>query len=251
MGNAIYKGKIMQNKIIKLITIIGINCIAINAHASAAGFYMGLMLGPATSSASNQNVQTIATTTATPPKSSLGPIVIAKPETKQFGTRIFMGYQLNKYVGFEGGLDYFNGIAYKETLPPNTSATTFSVASSLQERFRGFDFVVKGIMPFGDYFDVYAKAGPMLVYQSISGGLNGSPSISSTGTVIAPKSKHTTQVRTTFTIGGSYYWNQNWVTDVSYTRILVGSVVNNISFLALGISYHFVDKYCGQFLCDD
>ena len=31
----------------------------------------------------------------------------------------------------------------------------------------------------------------------------------------------------------------------------MGGFINSFSFIALGLSYHFVDKYCGQFLCDD
>jgi len=32
---------------------------------------------------------------------------------------------------------------------------------------------------------------------------------------------------------------------------MAGGQVGNLTMYALGISYHFVDKYCGQFLCDD
>ena len=65
-------------------------------------------------------------------------------------------------------------------------------------------------------------------------------------------SKHginTTKLRLTYGIGASVTLEQNWVIDVSASRITSGSGLQNADLLAVGFSYHFVDKYCGQFLC--
>lgn len=258
-----------MRRIVKL-ALVCLSCAAMNAFAVAPGFYMGFMLGPATNNGTPQNVITIqTTTTAVPPPQNqvvteiAGPTLAAKPQTKQFGTRFFLGYQMSKYVGFEMGLDYFNGIRYKVNLPPNTATVTYSTATNMQIRFRGFDLVVKGIMPLGNYFDVFGKIGPAFLYQSTSGALNGQPVFGTAlvtvngvpktiNTVTAiPKGKYTSKVRPTITIGASYDVSQNWVADISLNTIMVGDSVKNVSFLALGLSYHFVDKYCGQFLCDD
>ena len=40
------------------------------------------------------------------------------------------------------------------------------------------------------------------------------------------------------------------VVDVSFNRVMAGGIAKNVDFYALGLSYHFVDVYCGQFLCN-
>jgi hypothetical protein len=50
-------------------------------------------------------------------------------------------------------------------------------------------------------------------------------------------------------IGVSYDLSQNWVADFSGTRVTKGSGILSADFFSLGISYHVVDEYCGQFLC--
>jgi hypothetical protein len=55
----------------------------------------------------------------------------------------------------------------------------------------------------------------------------------------------------TFTIGAGYDFTQNWVMDFSAMTLLVGGNIKSVTMYALGLSYHFVDRYCGQFLCDD
>lgn len=210
--------------ITSLITIIAAS-FALNTQAVGPGFYMGLMMGPATNDGGTQQAQTGPFTT-TP----------ATPKSNQFGSRVFMGYQMNNYFAFEGGLNYFTGIKY-DTKNVNT-------CSSVQARIRSFDVLGKGIFPFGEAFDVYGKAGVALVYQTLSGALN--PMFGSQ----CGKTTYSTKFRPAASIGASYAFNQNWVIDISWNRTMVGSVVKNVDFFGVGLSYHFVDKYCGQFLCD-
>lgn len=197
----------------------------INAYAVAPGFYMGLMIGPATNDGKTQLIHT-----TTPPKP--GFVVPANPRSGQFGTHIVIGNQLNKYVAFEGGLTLYSNIHYVAKTPSGSPGAT--------ARVRTFDVMVKGIFPFGQYFDVFGKAGVAPTYVTTSGALNGNG-----------KGLYQTKVSPIISIGGSYTLNQNWVLDLSWTRTMVGSVVGNVDFYALGASYHFVDRYCGQFLCDD
>jgi opacity protein-like surface antigen len=215
----------MYRRILKQIVVFTAGCFAINTYAVAPGFYMGLMLGPATNNSGNQQAQTTFNTTT-----------LATPKSNQFGTRAYMGYQLNHYAAFEGGIDYFTGVKYDTKNVPT--------CSSVQARVRGFDIVGKGSLPVYS-FDIYGKAGVAFIYQTYSGALN--PDTNNA----CGDSTHQTKFSPTVSIGGSYAFNQNWVTDISWNRIQVGGVIKSVDFFGLGISYHFVDKYCGQFLCED
>lgn len=201
--------------------------VILNAYAIGPGLYLGLKLGPATNTGSEVQVQV----QGPPPGTTLG-----TPRSQQFGSSLFAGYMINPYVGFEGGLDYFNGIQY-DTKGVDT-------CSSSQARIRDFTATVKGVVPVYAV-SAYGKAGAALVYQSTSGDLT--PNLNDE----CGKTTYITKFRPTFSIGASYDFNQNWQTDISWNRIMVNSPINNVDFYALGLSYHFVDKYCGQFLCDD
>lgn len=222
----------MRRRIIKCLAYMTASSLAVNTYAVAPGLYLGLALGPATNSGGTVQAQVqappgIPSTTTTP----------ASPKSNQFGSRLFLGYQLNNYAAFEGGLNYFTGIKYDTKGVPT--------CSSPQARVRSFDATVKGIMPFGSSFDAYGKAGAALIYYTTSGSLN--PDFTNE----CGKSTYVTQVRPTVSVGASYAFTQSWVVDASWNRTMVGGVINNVDFFALGLSYHFVNRYCGQFLCDD
>lgn len=196
---------------------------AFNVYAVAPGFYMGLMLGPASNTGSTTQAQKVG-----------GGTTIVTPSTKQFGTRVLLGYKLNQYAGYEFGLDYFTKIKYdsKDVPTCNTPSATL----------KAFDFLAKGTVPMGS-FDVFGKAGAGFMYDTTSGSLN-PDSTKSCG-----KSQRQTRVRPVLGIGASYDFTQNWVMDLSWTRYLVGGTIKNMDHYAVGVSYHFVDTYCGQFLC--
>jgi len=219
--------KVMQKRILKKIAVIVLTQgMAISAYAVAPGFYMGVMAGPATNSGGTQQAQMQTPTTTTTP---------VTPKSTQFGSRLLMGYKINKYAGFEGGLTYISGVNYD-----NKGVNT---CSSTNVRVRDFDFVGKGQIPMGNSFDVFGKAGAAIVYQSTSGALN--PRLNQD----CGNTQYTNKVAPTVSVGASYDLNQNWVADASWNRIMLGGPLSNVDFYALGISYHFVDVYCGQFLC--
>jgi opacity protein-like surface antigen len=197
-----------------------------NTYAMDEGLYMGLMFGPSTNSADTVQAQVEDepfTTTATPKKN-------------QFGTRVYLGYQTNKFFAVEGGLTYFSQIGY--------STNGVDTCSGSHAQVSTFDILGKGILPLGK-LGIYGKAGVIVSYTQSTGDLN--PDLTST----CGKSDHSVNARPGFGAGISYDLSQNWVADVSWNRFMVGGVVNSIDYYALGFSYHFVDKYCGQFLCDD
>jgi opacity protein-like surface antigen len=216
----------MSRRILKHLALTSIaSVIALNAYAVGPGFYMGIMGGPATNSASTQYAQIAGSTALTPVTS----------ESTQFGSGLFMGYKMNPYAGIEGGFTYFSTINY--------DSKNVQTCSSLISRVRDFHVTGKGTVPLGRSFDVFGKAGAALVYQSASQAL--SPNLPDP----CGETTYTTKVSPTMSIGASYDFNQNWVGDISWNRLWAGSPVNNMDLFALSISYHFVDVYCGQFLC--
>jgi len=215
----------MRIRISKLFLSAAIGAVTCNVYAVAPGFYMGIMGGPATNDANSINAKT-----ANPP-----PVMtVANPSSSQFGSRAFMGYKVNQYAGVEFGLTYFSTISYS-TAQPTCSGTS--------ARVRDFDFVGRFSYPFGG-FEPYAKAGAAAVYTMTSGGLNSSPND-------CGDTQYNNNIKPTASIGLGYDLSQNWVTDISANKVWAPGSISSMTYFALGISYHFVDKYCGQFLCDD
>lgn len=196
-----------------------------NVYAVDPGFYLGLMAGPATNDGSTTQAQvegSAETTTAT-------------PKSSQFGSRIYMGYDINKYAGVEAGLTYFSTVKY--------DTKDVDVCSTPNASVRDFDAVAKAMLPLGK-FSAFGKAGVAITYTNTSGALN--PDLSKT----CGENTYETGYRATYSLGVSYDLSQNWVADLSWTRVAVGGVINNMDLYAIGFSYHFVNIYCGQFLCD-
>jgi opacity protein-like surface antigen len=144
---------------------------------------------------------------------------------------------VNQYAGTEGGLNYFSTVRY------NTNGVTACTGPSA--RVSDFDFVGKGNVSLGD-FEVFGKAGVAISYLTTSGSFNAGNNPNSTA---CGRTVRTTKFNPTISIGASYDLSQNWVADISWNRTIVGKPINSIDFYALGISYHFVNIYCGQFLC--
>lgn len=195
----------------------------ITAHATGAGFYMGGQVGQSNTHNTAEDVHT----------GGIPPIVNVSPSNTGLGARLFLGYSANPYVGMEGGYTYFAPSTYSI---PNSSVCG---DPSIQEH--AFDVVGKGTFPIKN-FGAYMKAGIAFTSSTSSGRLldpNSSCHSQSTQRSIRP----------TVALGVSYDLTQNWVSDFSWTRIVGGGTFKNADLIALGISYHFVDARCGQFLC--
>lgn len=209
------------------------------AHAIAPGFYMGLMFGPATNSSSSQIVDT----------SMSGQLpatgqVLANAKSTQFGDRFFLGYKMNQYAGFEGGFNFFTKIKYDTKGQQAISTPELSV--------RDIDLMGRLSLPFQSVVDVFAEGGVALVYRTESGSF---PANYVQPTPQDPLGKYSNTNQTKFApivgLGGTVDLNQNWMLTASWIRLMAGGMVSNVDFYGLGLSYHFVNKYCGQFLCDD
>lgn len=197
-----------------------------NAHAMSPGFYLGLMTGPAINSGRSQSAQVLNSVTTTS----------VTPKRTQFGVRAFLGYKYNYYLSLESGITFFSRIKY-DTHGVQTFSDPYVQVEDL-------DLVAKGEIPFYA-FAAYGKIGVAAVHELVSGVLNpsGSPTFTS-------NNRGSIKVRPTASLGLSYDATQNWQLDASLNRVVTGGPPSNIDFFALGFSYHFVDTYCGQFLCD-
>lgn len=199
---------------------------ASEANAVASGFYMGFATGPATNSGKTAQAQVQGSTATTP----------AKPKSKQWGTRVFMGNKFLPYAGWELGGTFYSSISYDTQGVQTCSGLTTSV--------RDIDLLLRGSFPFRSV-EVFGKGGVAWVYTTTPGAFYSPSAGKSCG-----DSVHKTGFKPMFAIGASYDLSQNWVIDATWTRTLVGSFVNNVDLYSIGLSYHFVDRYCGQFLCD-
>ncbi len=160
-------------------------------------------------------------------------IVLVRPSNKGYGFRVYWGYQFTNYVAFEGGYGYY-------------SPSTYNIPNGNQPEFKMgvVDLMGKGIAPLFWGFSVFVKGGAALVYYKQAGLLAPlPPNVNGT-----PGSDSIT-IRPEVGLGASYAFTPNWSVDLTATRITKGGVVPNSDMYTIGISYHAVDLYCGQFLC--
>ena len=211
-------------KIYKSYVLIALSLLAAipyKALAVSPGFYAGFMAGPARAGKSNNKDITV------------------KNSNSQIGARLFTGYKFSRFIGLEGGISYYSSLTNAENEEENSAEKT-------TKNSRGsFDIVGQGLIPISDSFDIYAKAGIAATTAAKTNTIN--PSVDGTcnqsigGITFCP----------TMSVGADYNITPSWVVDVSWNQIRFSSKSNikSQNFYALGISYHFVDIYCGQFLC--
>lgn len=235
-------------------------------HAMAEGFYIGIMLGPATSNGKIINAQVPDGVILNPDgtvcvnsKNSFC-VTSVQPRSQQFTTRIYMGNQFNQYAAIEFGLDFFAQVHYNFIGVQTTTTPS--------QRVRGIDIVGKGIWPLGA-FSVFVKGGIAATYITTSTELNpafkvtnpfvptqfcsqdSNPPTDPNCAVVLGQNGHRNKFSGTAGFGFSYDINQSWQTDLSANALFVGGSIGRVTAYSIGISYHFVNKYCGQFLCDD
>ncbi len=196
------------------------------AWAIAAGFYLGSQFGTSNSNNKEAEVETGGT-----PSSEL-----VTPTTKGFGARIYMGYQFSSYLGLEAAYVYIANSIYKVNGNNNGNPEVHE---------GGVDVLGKLMLPINKFnMDIFAKGGVAGMMRTQSGrlassNLNSDTFSKSTNVYAVPE----------VAIGASYYLNQNWVADITYNKLLSSSSFQSADLITIGIAYHFVDTYCGQFLC--
>ncbi len=241
----------MQRRILSGLIMAAGGAFCLDAAAISPGFYMGLMMGPATNGGKTATVQVQPLPTSTNTRANTS---TANPKSSQFGSRFFLGYKFNQYAGFEGGFSYFSGINYIMT---NKALTP---AGGTTGRVRSIDMMGKLDYSYSNTIGIFGKFGVAAVYTTTPGALNvtnwqqvktSKPNQPVTYKIINSGSNtYQTKLAPVFAVGASYDLNQNWQMDFSLTREFVGSSLSHMDLYALGLSYHFVDVYCGQFLCE-
>jgi len=196
------------------------------AYATGAGFYLGGMAGQS----NLQNKPRLVQTGGTPA------FVMANPTNTGFGARLFLGYGVNPYFAVEGGWTYYTPSKYKTNV--------FPACGNPEIQENTIDVVGKGMVPFSTSgFSIFAKGGIAMASLGTAGRLS-SQTLNS-----CANNMTSTSLRPVAGIGVSYDMTQSWVVDLSYTRVFSGSGFPSANLAALGISYHFVNAMCGQFLC--
>lgn len=206
-------------------TLIITSTLFTTTHAIGPGFYVGAQAGMTNT---HNQTQTVQTGVASPATQSV------TPGNTGVGERFYMGVGINKYAAAELGYTHYAPSTYKTS--PSTIVNTPAI------RQNGIDLTGKAMYPI-ERFAVFGKLGAIMMYQSYSGSLQPLPPAEST-------LKANNNFHPLIGVGGDLAVTQNWIAELSWTRALKGgNGFQNADFVSLGISYHFVDEYCGQFLC--
>ncbi len=225
---------------------------AVKAYATGEGFYIGVQAGETNTHNQARSLQILQIQNGIPnPDGSitLDTITVNASNTGP-GGRLFLGYNINTYFAMEGGFTHYHASTYKVGSPYPPLITGNPVGDpGIQEN--GFDLVGKGILPIGN-FGFFGKAGVAIIRTSLAGTLTQSVTninvLKLTLTYLNPNGT-TNYVRPTAAIGASYDITPNLVGELTVSRVFSNGEFKNADLYSLGISYHFVDKYCGQFLC--
>lgn len=199
--------------------------ISYNTWAIEPGFYLGLMAGPSTNAASNEQVQLAGVPATTS----------AHPNHTQFAGRAFLGGKFNKYFGLETGVTAYSAINYHINGGTPCSDTNVRVTT--------VDLLGVGTLPMKHGFSAYGKLGGSFLYISSSADLH--PNLANA----CGESTYNATFKPAAGLGVSYDINKNWVADLSWTRYAANGMINHLDFFALGFSWHFTDVTCGPFMC--
>lgn len=234
--------------IIKSLIAAILGLVLINAaYAAPEGAYLGMQVGVTNTHNTPQIVNVQTTNAVTGAIISTNPL-LTNASNKNFGTRFFTGYNFNPYFGLEGGWTHYGPSKYNVNAGTqcNSNNSVFvTPCNSPTIRTNGFDFEGKGILqlqiPYFS-FGLFGKLGFSILQVSYAGSMTAN-------NVSANGSGSSIKVRPLVGLGIDYDLTQNWEFDLSATRVWEGGTFQNADFIALGISYHFSDPVCGQFLC--
>jgi hypothetical protein len=214
----------MAIKKIKLLGLALLMCgLAPLTYATSEGAYIGFLAGMSDTNNKTQNVQLGTTPETTAP---------VDPSNSGLGGGFIIGYGFNPYGAFEFGYTHYASSTYAK--PDGSLLEHDSTINT-----NAIDIAMKGSFPF-KAVSIFGKVGLAYISASSSGSLAplGSSSV-----------QDNNALRPMYSYGIGYDITQNWVVDFSSTSTTGGGGVSETNLLALGVSYHFVDLMCGQFLC--
>lgn len=228
-----------------LTAVIGLGMVNL-ASAAQQGPYLGMQAGATNTHNTTQSVN-VQTTDAITGNIISNDYQSVNPSNKGFGVRVFTGYNFNPYFALEGGWTHYGLSTYSPngTSCNSANATFTTPCNNPSIRTNGFDFEGKGILqlqiPYFS-FGLFGKVGFAALQVSYAGSLTAN-NVSANGSGTSIK------VRPLAALGLSYDLTQNWQFDLTASRVFRGGTFQNADMIALGLSYHFFDAYCGQFLC--
>jgi opacity protein-like surface antigen len=164
-----------------------------------------------------------------------------------FAGRIAAGYQVNKYLGFEGGFALYPRYVQNLALAHGLAGVD-SVTQSLKTNLFAFDLLTTGHYDFSN--KVFVEGGLGLAYVNAHTRSGGTvTTIPGEGTVFGPASSETNGfIRPKAMAGVGYNLNSKMAVDVVYSRIFGrGSFANdtqskylpNLDMVAVGLTYKF------------
>lgn len=230
--------------------MVGVGVLAMGIVSSAYAIGPGGYLGVEAGKTFTNNLPVSLQTTNTPvtPAVPLGSETV-RPTNSGVGGRIFFGYNVTQYWGFEGGFTHYALTSY--TVPARPYLAIGNPVGDPAISTNGFDFDGKAMFSI-PYIGIgaFIRAGFAIIKVGKAGTLI------TTAQTIAPYTaqnivgaRANTYLRPTLGIGFTYDFNQNWQMRLGASRVFGGGGMESADLVGLGISYHFVDKYCGQFLC--
>lgn len=207
--------------------------------AAGPGPYFGLQVG-STNLNNNEyyvntglpaaicNMDKPATCITTPTK--------VKPNNTGIGERLYFGVQMNRYAAFELGAAAYAPSVYDPKIPESFEPAI---------RVYALDISAKGMYSLYN-FTVFGKIGGAGTRQTATGALT---NVSLHGVKLNQVPKSSNGGHVVAAVGASFDINANWSLELTASRIFKGSNFKEADFYSLGMVYHWVDLYCGQFLC--
>lgn len=150
------------------------------------------------------------------------------------GERLFFGMRFSPYGAFEMGYTHYAPITFQRPPGTNVPKANPAIRANVVDMEGVFIYPVSKIAIFG-------KVGIGAVRLSQSGSLSSPTKNGAGGTQLT--------IKPLIGFGVSVDMTQHWVLDFTYTRLAGGGTISGVSFAGVGVSYHFADTMCGQFLC--
>lgn len=195
-----------------------------SSFATGVGFYLGMQMGQS----DVHNTPAVYTYPG-------GGTITVTPNSKGLGVRALAGYNFRPWLGAEAGFARYSSAYYN-----------FPDGECRNPPYYIFDGTIKASVPIW-VVSIYAKGGVAAVRAS--GFANIFSSDAKSGTRCEGGQANFWAAAPIYGAGISYDMTPNWVFDVSWTRINKTRRSTVLDFKSIGVSYHWVPVYCGQFLC--
>ena len=217
------------------------------AYATGPGFYFGAEAGGSDTYHQPSDLLTVYQNSLAKESPSTGKVtgVSGSAQNRGLAGRAFFGYNLNRYIGIEAGYTQFANSRYSK-VKLTTQGGAGAQPSDAHGKTTQFaaDLAIKPQLPLGAGFDVYGKLGA--AYEQADSSVS-----YFVGNKKYDDDDTTSAVVPLVGLGVEYDITPRVVVNLSWNHYFKGHHIPKADFVGLGISYHFVTEYCGQFVCND